>query len=96
VKVASLDALDAVRTKTERVCPLICGKGQKVAGDRCVQITCESNFALDSDGKCRKQPDPPEKRKTISRQEPSARPSPAPVSRGGAKCFSFNGKQYCE
>jgi uncharacterized caspase-like protein len=96
VKVASLDALDAVRTKTERVCPLICGKGQKAAGDRCVQITCESNFALDSDGKCRKQPDPPEKRKTISRQEPSARPSPAPVSRGGAKCFSFNGKQYCE
>ncbi len=29
VKLASLDALDAVRAKTSRVCPLICGKGQK-------------------------------------------------------------------
>jgi hypothetical protein len=54
VKMASLDALDAVRTKTERVCPLICGKGQKVVGERCVQITSESNFALDASGTCQK------------------------------------------
>jgi uncharacterized caspase-like protein len=100
VKVASLDALDAVRTRTERVCPLICGKGQKVAGDRCVQISCESGFALDSGGTCRKQPDPAEKRSTVSHQASSARAPAAPAAPagggGGGKCFSFNGKRYCE
>src|SRR4029079_14735878 len=35
VKLASLDALDAVRAKTGRVCPLICGKGQRADGERC-------------------------------------------------------------
>ena len=29
VKLASLDALDAVRGKSDRVCPLICAKGQR-------------------------------------------------------------------
>jgi uncharacterized caspase-like protein len=96
VKVASLDALDAVRTKTERVCPLVCGKGQKVAGDRCVQITCEINFTLDSGGTCRKQPDVSEKRKTVSRQEPSRHAPVGPTGGGGGKCFSFSGKRYCE
>jgi hypothetical protein len=38
VKLASLDALDAVRGKTDRVCPLVCAKGQKAEGDRCVQV----------------------------------------------------------
>jgi uncharacterized caspase-like protein len=98
LKIASIDALDAVRTKTERVCPLVCGKGQRGVGERCVQITCESDFTLDASGTCRKQPvkQPviPEKRRAIAHQEPSVRPAPA--NRGGAKCFSFSGKQYCE
>jgi uncharacterized caspase-like protein len=94
VKVASLDALDAVRTKTDRVCPLICGKGQKVVGERCVQITCESNFALDASGTCQKLPVVLERHKAVAHQEPSVRPAPA--NRGSAKCFSFSGKQYCE
>jgi len=38
VKVASIDALDAVRSKTGRVCPLTCAKGQRVEADRCIQI----------------------------------------------------------
>jgi uncharacterized caspase-like protein len=94
LKTASLDALDVVRTKTERVCPLMCGKGQKVVGERCVQISCESNFALDASGTCQKLPNIPEKRKAVAHQEPSVRPAPA--NRGSAKCFSFSGKQYCE
>jgi uncharacterized caspase-like protein len=38
VKLASLDALDAVRGKADRVCPLICAKGQKADGDHCIAI----------------------------------------------------------
>jgi uncharacterized caspase-like protein len=91
IGVASLDALDAVRARPQRICPLICSKGQKPVGDRCVQIVCESNFMLDSEGVCRKRPDPTEKPRITSRREPAAS-----IGRGGGKCFSFNGKQYCE
>ena len=96
VKLASLDSLDAVRSKTSRVCPLVCGKGQKADGDHCVVITCDSGFALGSDGACKKRPDPPE-RKAVARAEQPARAAPAaPSGGGGGKCFSFNGKRYCE
>lgn len=37
-KVASLDALDAVRDQHERVCPLICDRGERAVGDRCLEI----------------------------------------------------------
>ena len=96
VKLASLDSLDAVRSKTSRVCPLVCGKGQKADGDRCVAITCDAGFAVGSDGTCKKRPDPPE-RKAVARTEQPARAAPAaPAGGGGGKCFSFNGKRYCE
>jgi uncharacterized caspase-like protein len=103
VKVASLETLDAVRAKSGRVCPLECGRGQKADGDRCVVIGCDSGFVLGADGTCRRRPEPPP-RKRVVRQEarPEARqevhhaaPS-APAGGGGAKCFSFNGKRYCE
>ncbi len=97
VKVASLDALDAVRSKTARVCPLVCAKGQKAEDDKCVQISCDAGFSLSPQGVCRKNPPPaPAPAKTVSRQQqPSAAPA-APAARGGGKCFSFNGRQYCE
>jgi len=89
VKLASLDALDSVRAKTNRVCPLVCAKGQKVDGDECVQITCESGFALGGDGVCKKKPDPAPK--AAARQERASAPAT-----GGGKCFTFNGKRFCE
>ncbi len=46
MKVASLDALDAVRGKSDRICPLMCGKGQRISGERCVPILCEANLVL--------------------------------------------------
>jgi hypothetical protein len=35
-KFASLDALDAVRSKPERICPLICHRGYHADGDQCI------------------------------------------------------------
>ena len=94
VKVASLDALDAVRGKADRVCPLACPKGQRVDGDHCVRIGCSSGFFLNSSGACEKRAEPAPRPKAVMRQEPT---HSAPA-RGGAsgKCFAFNGKQYCE
>jgi uncharacterized caspase-like protein len=86
IKLASLDALDAVRSKPDRVCPLVCGKREKVTGDRCSQIVCESNFVLDPEGICRRRPDPPQKPVAASRHEPkAARPSAS--GRGGDSCY---------
>jgi uncharacterized caspase-like protein len=100
VKLASLDALDAVRGKTDRVCPLECAKGQKADGDRCVQIGCSAGFFLNSSGACEKRPEPAPKPKTATREAPAAPRPVAPAApgtfRGGGKCFSFNGKTYCE
>jgi uncharacterized caspase-like protein len=86
-KLASLDALDAVRAKTGRVCPLICGKGQKPEGDRCLQISCESGFVLGSNGVCHKKPEP--ERRAARHEAPAG-------GGGGGKCFTFNGKRFCE
>jgi uncharacterized caspase-like protein len=53
-KVASLDALDAVKSKTARVCPLICGHGYKTDGERCTRITCRRGFEVGDDDTCEK------------------------------------------
>jgi hypothetical protein len=53
-KVASLDALDAVRNELDRVCPMSCPTGARVDGDRCIQASCESGYFLNSDGSCEK------------------------------------------
>jgi hypothetical protein len=63
-KTASADALDAIKLKAARVCPLICGSGLKRDGDRCVKIACAAGYFLNGDDEC-------EKRKV--RQAPSAR-----------------------
>lgn len=37
-QVASVDALDAVKGQRGRICPLVCGSGQRPDGERCVAI----------------------------------------------------------
>jgi uncharacterized caspase-like protein len=89
VKLASVDALDAVRAKTARVCPLVCGHGQRIENDTCVKITCEPGFVLASNGKCQQLREP---------RKPTAGPAASAPSGGsaGGKCFTFSGKRYCE
>lgn len=38
VKVATIGALDTVKEQRGRICPLICGAGQRVEGEQCVAI----------------------------------------------------------
>ena len=52
VKVASIDALDSVKSKTGRVCPLVCDYGYKVDGDKCVKIICRAGYELGDDNTC--------------------------------------------
>jgi uncharacterized caspase-like protein len=84
IKLASLDALDAVRNKPDRVCPLICAKGQRAESDRCVQIGCSSSFFLNSSGACEKRPAPAPKARTATK-DPAPAPKPASGSTGGCR-----------
>jgi uncharacterized caspase-like protein len=84
VKLASIDALDAVRAKQGRVCPLECERGFRTSGDHCVKITCDADQILGSNGVCRTRP--ARAPKAASRVR----------SGGGRKCFVANGVSFCE
>jgi uncharacterized caspase-like protein len=91
IKVASLDALDAVKAKTGRVCPLDCERGFRADGDRCLKITCDDGYVLGANGSCQKRPE----RAPKVAQQRERRISPAAPRRGG-KCFVYNGTSFCE
>ena len=79
-KVASLDALDAVRNRPDRVCPLVCAKGERAQNDHCVQIGCDSGYFLNSNGSCERRREPVLRARTALRP---VRPSPAPSGSSG-------------
>jgi len=88
VKTASLDALDAVRAKQGRVCPLDCDRGYRASGDKCVKVTCDDGYVLGANGSCQKRPE---------REQPRERRAPATARHGGGgKCFVYNGSSFCE
>lgn len=55
VKMASSDALDAVKSRQSRVCPLVCDHGFKADGDKCTRIVCGDGTVLNDDNECEKQ-----------------------------------------
>jgi hypothetical protein len=90
VKVASLDALDSVRTHADRVCPIDCDRGFHASGDHCVKITCDDDQVLGPNGTCQARPE------RAVKPVPRPRASAARGGGGGGRCFSFNGRQVCE
>jgi uncharacterized caspase-like protein len=79
IKVASVDALDAVKSKTARVCPLICDHGYRADGERCVKISCGTGMFLNEDNECEKKRE--REKPTAKREEPRARPDAAARSK---------------
>ncbi|WP_407146998.1 caspase domain-containing protein [Bradyrhizobium sp. ORS 86] len=76
-KLASLDALDAIKLKPSRVCPLICDHGYKADGGQCVKITCAEGSFLNDDNECEKRrgKKPVAKRNTDERPLRADRPA---------------------
>jgi hypothetical protein len=69
VHVASVDALDAVRGKSSRICPLVCRHGFRPDGDHCEKIVCKNGYRLNDDDSCER----------VARDKP--RPGkPAPIA----------------
>jgi hypothetical protein len=72
VKVASIDALEVLRSKPARVCPLICEHGFKADGDQCTRIVCKAGYEVGDDNSCeRVEP------KRVAKPQPSTPASPA-------------------
>jgi uncharacterized caspase-like protein len=69
VKTASEDALDAVKGKSARVCPLVCEHGYRADGDRCTKIACRAGYAVGDDNTCEKI----EVKKPVAKREESKR-----------------------
>ncbi|PSO20628.1 caspase family protein [Bradyrhizobium sp. MOS003] len=76
VKTASTDALDAVKAKPSRVCPLVCEHGFKADGDKCTKIVCREGYAVNDDNECEKQrAAKPAKPATAKRDDGDERPA---------------------
>jgi outer membrane protein assembly factor BamD (BamD/ComL family) len=77
----SPDAIKAVRGVDGRVCPLACPSGEHAQGEICVANA----------------PTPKRAEVEPSRPAPAPRPPAAAAApRGNGKCFSFQGRQFCE
>lgn len=84
VKLASLDAIDAVKAKTARVCPLVCDHGFHADGDNCVKITCSTGYQVGSDNTCEKIEPKTSRAKPAPQVEPARKPKPTVASQAPA------------
>jgi hypothetical protein len=107
VKVASTDALDAIKLKQSRVCPLVCEKGYKADGDHCTRIVCGDGYVLNGDNECEKKRAKPAattaKRDSGAGQDrdretraPARPQASAQTGRGGGGSSGSNGQIYCD
>lgn len=56
-KLASFDALDTIKAKPGRVCPLVCDRGFRADGDACAKIACRAGYRVNDDNECEKAAD---------------------------------------
>jgi uncharacterized caspase-like protein len=79
-KVASVDALDAVKGQRGRICPLVCGGGQRSDGERCVAIPAPAKQQPKRAAREREEPAPRRRARQVEREEaPPPRRRPAVV-----------------
>jgi hypothetical protein len=98
VKVASIDALEAVRGKSTRICPLICDHGFRPEDGSCVKITCSAGSFLNDDNECEKRRER-EKADTKREKPPAVPPSPekkeSSRSQTGGSCSQMHDPLGC-
>lgn len=92
VKMASLDAVDVLKGKGSRICPLQCDHGYKADGEACIKIVCPAGQSVGGNNTCEK---PKEKERAASRpdsKKPVAEAKPAAErSSGGSQVVCGRG-----
>ena len=93
-KLASFEALDAIKAKPGRVCPLICDHGFRADGDACVKIACRAGYRVNDDNECEKAQEkkPVATRDDAQKKDAERKQSEGSPSRPQAKS---NGQIFC-
>jgi hypothetical protein len=102
VNAASPEAVKAVRSKTERVCPPTCGPGERLVGAQCLPVTCGHGLRPSRSGACVADL-PPQPRAASSPRSRGATEKPSPnkirthpaASAARSNCLTFNGERFC-
>lgn len=95
VSVATTDALDAVKNKSGRICPLICENGYRAEGDRCTKITCRKGYILNEENECEKTGASPAAKNKPEPPQREARPSSSSATARADVAFSSGTYQKC-
>jgi uncharacterized caspase-like protein len=91
-KLASVDALDALKAKPGRVCPLVCNFGSKADGDQCVKITCRTGYRVGDDNECEKVP---EKKPVATREDSKRRDTDRKATESSPSKPEASGQIFC-
>ncbi|MDH6258394.1 caspase family protein [Bradyrhizobium sp. BR13661] len=91
-KLASFEALDAIKAKPGRVCPLVCEHGFKADGDACVKITCRAGYRVNDDNECEKVQD---RKPVATREEAKSRDGSKTKVESAPSKPQASGQIYC-
>ena len=76
--------LDALKGRTDRVCPLSCPVGETLKDGDCVKIVCGSGSELGENGKC------------VAKKVAARPKKPIAVQKPASNCFTVDGERFCE
>ncbi|WP_271584427.1 caspase family protein [Bradyrhizobium sp. CCBAU 45389] len=93
VKFASYDALNGLKAKPGRVCPLVCNFGFRADGDQCTKITCRAGYQVSEDNECEKIPE--RKPSPAARSEPRKRDQDRREAESAAPKSQASGQMVC-
>jgi len=91
-KLANLDALDAIKAKPGRVCPLVCDHGFKANGDACVKIACRAGYRINDENECEKVQD---KKPVATREDTKKRDTERKQIEAALVKPSASGQVFC-
>jgi hypothetical protein len=91
-KLASFEALDAIKAKPGRVCPLVCDHGFKADGDACVKIACRAGYRVNDDNECEKVQD---KKPVAAREDAKKRDTERKQTDAAPAKPSASGQMVC-
>ncbi|MCP3384179.1 caspase family protein [Bradyrhizobium sp. CCGUVB4N] len=91
-KLASFEALDAIKAKPGWVCPLVCDRGFKADGDACVKIACRAGYRVNDDNECEKAQD---KKPVVTREDTKKRDTERKQLEAAPTKPSASGQMIC-
>ena len=96
-KLASFGALDAIKAKAGRVCPLVCEHGFRADGEACVKIACRAGYRVNDDNECEKVQDkkPVATREDAKKRDAERKQTEAAPSKPSASSQMFCNKAGC-